>query len=83
MDKPMQMSSFKVRIVRHYKDQSSEMYYGVYVSDVYAINGNSFLVYDPGECDCPPGFTWVDFTETMTSLENKDKIEPVVTLYEE
>ena len=33
-------------------------------SEVYAIDGNRFLVYNPGVGLNREGFEWVDFTET-------------------
>jgi hypothetical protein len=84
MEKPMHMLPFKVSVTRYYKDNSSmEHYNGIFISKVYAINNDSFLVYDPGDYNCPAGFVWVDFNEVMTSLNNKEEVEPVVTLYEE
>lgn len=83
MEKPMHMLPFKVSVVRHSKCGKFESYNGIFISKVYAINDDSFLVYDPGEADIKPGFEWVNFNETMTSLNNKEEVEPVVTLYEE
>ena len=83
MEKPMCMLPFKVSVVRHSKHEKFESYNGIFISKVYAINDDSFLVYDPGEVDIEPGFKWVNFNETMTSLDNKEEVEPIVTLYEE
>ena len=83
MEKPMYMLPFKVSVVRHSKHGKFESYNGIFISKVYAINDDLFLVYDPGEADIEPGFKWINFNETMTSLNNKEEVEPVVTLYEE
>ena len=87
MSKPViPVMPFKVCVTRHCKSGKSESYNGTYVSDVYAIDvySNSFLVYDPGDADTViPGFEWVCFTDTMTSLKDDVEVESVVTLYKE
>lgn len=77
---------FKVVVQRYHKDNYSELYNGFFISEVYAIKENQFLVYDDGDYSAdlePFGFMWVDFTEYIPDLENQDKQILKVTLYEE
>lgn len=51
---------------------------GSFASEVYAIDGNKFLVYDDGTMDAWSyngfdGFIWVDFTEKMIEIEDVNK----------
>lgn len=80
----------KVKVTRYSEDDAGGCVYdGVFLSKVYAIDGNRFLVWDSGDCrGVPPGFCWVDFTETMEPLTKQDDPweprfrEPVVELWE-
>lgn len=59
-------------------------YNGSFISEVYAIEDNRFLVWDDGDDELMAGFYWVDFTETMQSLTRGEEWrEPVVELWEE
>ena len=88
-----------VKVIRHSEwGNGSKAFYGFFVSKVYAIRGNEFLVYDDGENSCldidndggtDEGFCWVDFTERVEDITAKRcrnsgefPIIPVVTLTE-
>ena len=59
-------------------------YNGSFLSEVYAIEDNRFLVWDEGDYGAIAGFCWVDFTETMQSpTRGEEWREPVVELWEE
>ena len=78
----MENESFEVHVTRHSKNEDgTESYFGMFVSKVYAINGNSFLVYDPGEWDVLARFVWVDFTELMTDINDKESYVSCVELW--
>lgn len=47
-------------------------------SEVYAIDGNRFLVYNPGVGLNSDGFEWVDFTETyITDIDTEERARRV------
>ena len=59
-------------------------YNGSFISEVYAIEDDRFLVWDCGDYGAIAGFCWVDFTETMQSpTQGEEWREPVVELWEE
>ena len=63
-------------------------WHGRYVSKVYAIDRDRFLVYDPGNGDyIGEGFEWVDFTRLMVPccsyFDEETKLERIVKLFEE
>jgi len=79
---------FKVVVQRYWCNEiGCSSYDGFFISKVYAIDGNEFLVYDDGdyssEPDIPGGFTWVDFTETVPDINNEERVILKVQLYEE
>lgn len=75
------MKDFEVRVLRY----GNHAMYGFYVSKVYGMRGNEFLVYDPGEdTTIEGGFEWVDFTEIVDEQAPFPNAgEKVVTLFEE
>ena len=75
----------KVEVQRHYYNSCVNGYdpYDVpFVSEVYAINGNEFLVYDPGYYMGYPHFEWYDITDRRISEEHPGEYEYFVTLFE-
>lgn len=54
-----------------------------FVSKVYAINENEFLVYDPGTYMVAPHFEWCDFTDRYVPDEKTGEYEYFVTLESE
>lgn len=72
----IQSSDFRVK-VREFSESETggKKYYGEYISKVYAINEDHFLVWDPGDYEAPGGFTWVDFTETIFIGEREIEID--------
>lgn len=92
--KAAQISNFKVKVYRYWKDDSGcEGHDGFFISRVFAVNENKFLVYDNGEFSAcffddeedsaPDGFVWVDFTELIPDSPNGDKMKLKVELIEE
>lgn len=88
------MNDFYVKVHRFYQDDTMVERYGWFISKVYAIRKNKFLVYDNGENDesCkdfskivhrPVGFTWVDFTETIRVPDSFMSYELSVELFDE
>lgn len=80
---------FEVIVTRYhencYKDGIIPCWNGRFLSKVYAIRGNEFLVYDGGELlDNPQGFLWVDFTVMIPKCGGRedDYLVPMVELYE-
>lgn len=75
------MKGFLVRVIRYSGyDGLSESCFGMFVSKVYAIKDNMFLVYDPGDDDTSEGFRWVDFRECTSEILG---YKPIVTLVRE
>ena len=63
------ITGFSVKVRRYCCHCEMEIWDGWYISKVYAIKGNEFLVFDngmnserPGDCS---GFEWVDYTEVL------------------
>lgn len=82
----IQSSDFRVKVTRYHEEKGHPVYSGIYVSKVYAIDGNSFLVWDPGDWLEPCGFTWVNFTEMMIPMGATyfdEERTPVVELVED
>ena len=83
----------RVRVTRHSGNSAKEVFecwYGVYVSKVYAIDGDKFLVYDPGDYQSEEGFDWVSIYDTMHDPggpmydeDGHERIERCVTLVED
>lgn len=75
----------RVQVQRHnYNNaiKNYEMYDIPFESDVYKIDGNLFLVYDPGCYMVPAHFEWVDINEHMFSKDGEEAIY-FVTLAEQ
>jgi len=73
------LKEFKVKVTRYDEELNGSIIWdGFYVSDVYAIDGVEFLVYDPEK-----GFKWVNFYETMLDPNMTGERMPTVILYEE
>ena len=79
--------NFKVKVIRYSESGGCRSYNGCFISDVYAIDGNNFLVYD----DENGFFEWVDFTEMYPDSDHASPESPpwennglaaVVTLWE-
>lgn len=75
--------NFKVKVIRYGESGGSRSYDGWFISDVYAIDGNNFLVYD----DENGFFEWVDFTVMYPESDLKSEpwengLAAVVTLWE-
>lgn len=71
------MIEFSVLVHRYWADSMSELWDGDFVSKVYAIKGNKFLVYDD-----EAGFIWVDYTETIPECGNVENRIRKVELFE-
>lgn len=79
------ITNFEVLVTR-YHDGISRCWNGMFISKVYAIRGNEFLVYDGGDMlDSPKGFMWVDFTEMIPQCGASEEapLVPKVELHEE
>lgn len=77
---------FEVIVTRYYDHGLSQCWNGMFISKVYAIRGNEFLVYDGGDMlDNPQGFMWVDFTEMIPQCGASEEapLVPKVELHEE
>ena len=75
-----------VRVQRHSWNsflKDYEPYDIPFVSKVYAINGNEYLVYDPGTYMVAPHFKWYDFTERFVPDEKTGEYKYFVTLESE
>jgi len=75
---------FEVLVTRYY-DGKYPSWNGMFISKVYAVRGNEFLVYDGGDMlDSPQGFMWVDFTEMIPECCAREDapLVPKVTLHE-
>ena len=75
-----------VRVQRHSWNTSISAYepYDIpFTSNVYAINGNEFLVYDPGTYIVAPHFEWCDFMDCYVPDEKTGEYEYFVTLESE
>ena len=75
---------FEVLVTRFY-DGEYPSWEGMFISKVYAIRGNEFLVYDGGDMiDNPQGFEWVDFTKMIPQCGAREDAPyvPMVELYE-
>lgn len=82
MGKPV--TSLRVKVLRYGADSGYSWCDACFVSDVYAIDGDRFLVYDDAAYTANeyllPHFEWVDIN-TMVSVG--DKQEMVVTLWDD
>lgn len=80
-------NSLVVKVTRYWGSGASHGHDGYFVSKVYAIEGDKFLVYDNGEGRADHleahGFEWVDFTEVMPDPDDAGKALPVVDLWED
>ncbi len=82
------IKDFKVKIMRYTEAGGSRVYDGEFISPVYAIKENEFLVYD----DMNELFMWVDFTQMYPIKDVRpvnecppqfmDELAAVVTLWE-
>lgn len=77
-----------VRVQRHSWNSCLKDYepYDIpFTSNVYKIQGNEFLVYDPGTYMVAPHFEWYDFTERYVTIgkTDEDEQEYFVTLESE
>lgn len=76
------MKDFFVTVLRYaeHADGSASLF-GEYISKVYDIKDNMFLVYDGGSDTIPEqGFRWVDFRDCTNELYG---YRPIVTLVRE
>ena len=74
------MIDFKVKVVRGYQDEKCTVLDGWYISKVYAIQDDSFLVYD----DFNGYFEWVNINSKIVRMEHGEEVvEHLVTLWEE
>lgn len=68
---------FKVKVYRCWgNDEEGYSYDGWFVSDVFAISSNNFLVYDNGEGSSdlkPQGFIWVDYLDVIPDCSDNCK----------
>ena len=79
---------FKVKVHRYYKDENdlTQSWDGWFISEVYAMAPDHFLVYDDGEMssdEAPYGFLWVNYLDMIPECGDPDELIPRVELYEE
>ena len=76
----------KVRVQRHSLNKFISAYepYDIpFVSNVYGIHENGFLVYDHGTYMVAPHFEWYDITDCYVPDEKTGEYEYFVTLEDE
>lgn len=88
----MGIADFKVTVQRYWEEDGEPRGWDAFfISKVYAVEGNKFLVYDDGNYSasygepefCPTGFMWVDMTEKIVDCTDRDCLLPKVTPYVE